>query len=308
MTALKVGYYPGCSMHGTSRDYAESMNAVAQALDIELAEVPQWNCCGSSPAHMIDHLLSVALPVNVLLKAKRAGLNEVMTPCAACYNRLAMGAHEIATSAETKAQVAKVLEVAETELAKLPRVMNIVELLAQVSDRIAAKVTKKFEQSVACYYGCLLVRPAKVTGFDKTEDPQEMDKLVAAVGGKPVDWAFKTECCGASFSISQTEVVGRLGAKIVANAVAHKAEAIVVACPMCQSNLDLRRPEINEELAAKSEIPVLYITDVIGLAMGIPEKKLGLGRHFVRVKMPTTATTTSTATATATGSASQGVQ
>jgi heterodisulfide reductase subunit B len=286
MTALKVGYYPGCSMHGTSRDYSESMHAVAKALDIELAEVPEWTCCGSSPAHMIDHLLSVALPANVLLKAKRAGMGEVMTPCAACYNRLAMGAHELATHAPTKAQVAKVLEVPETELDKLPRVMNIVELLAQQSDRIAAAVKQKFEQTVACYYGCLLVRPAKVTGFDKTEDPQEMDKLVAAVGGKPVDWSFKTECCGASFSISQTEVVGRLSAKIVKDAVAHKAEAIVVACPMCQSNLDLRRPEINQQLEAKSEIPVLYITDVIGLALGIPEKKLGLNRHFVPVKFP----------------------
>jgi heterodisulfide reductase subunit B2 len=298
MTALKVGYYPGCSMHGTSRDYAESMHEVAKALDLELCEVPEWTCCGSSPAHMIEHLVSVALPVNVLLKAKRAGMTEVMTPCAACYSRLVMGAHEIATSADTKAQVAKVLDTAEADLDKLPRVMNVIQLLAQVSDRIAAKVTKKLEQTVACYYGCLLVRPAKVTGFDKTEDPQEMDKLVAAVGGKSVDWNFKTECCGASFSISQTPVVGRLGAKIVEDAVKHQAETIVVACPMCHSNLDLRRAEINHELAErdvpKSNIPVLYITQVIGLALGIPEKKLGLGRHFVPVKFPKSATTTAT--------------
>lgn len=291
MTALKVGYYPGCSMQGTSKDYSESMLAVAKALDVELAEVPQWNCCGSSPAHMIDHLLSVALPVNVLLKAQRAGLGEVMTPCAACYNRLAMGAHEIATNAATKAQVAKVLETQEAELDKLPRVMNIVELLAQVSDRITAGLKQKFEQTVACYYGCLLVRPAKVTGFDQTENPQEMDKLVAAVGGKSIDWNFKTECCGASFSISRTSVVGRLGAKIIEDAVKRQAEAIVVACPMCHSNLDLRRGEINQHLAAegatKSAIPVLYITQVIGLALGIPGKKLGFGRHFVKVKLPT---------------------
>jgi heterodisulfide reductase subunit B len=290
MTALKVGYYPGCSMQGTSKDYSESMLAVAKALDIELAEVPQWNCCGSSPAHMIDHLLSVALPVNVLLKAKKAGLREVMTPCAACYNRLAMGAHEIATSAATKAQVAKVLETKESDLDRLPRVMNIVELLANVSDRIAAGLKQKFERTVACYYGCLLVRPAKVTGFDQTEDPQEMDKLVAAVGGKTIDWNFKTECCGASFSISRTSVGGRLGAKIIEDAAKRQAEAIVVACPMCHSNLDLRRGEINRRLeaegAAKSAIPVLYITQVIGLALGIPGKKLGLGRHFVKVKLP----------------------
>jgi heterodisulfide reductase subunit B len=287
---MKVGFYPGCSMQGTSRDYGESMRAVAKALELELAEVPEWNCCGSSPAHMVDHLLSVALPVNVLLKAKRAGMAEVMTPCAACYNRLAMGAHEVASSPATKAQVAKVLDTAPDALDKLPRVLNIVELLAQSSARIAAKLTKKFEQTVACYYGCLLVRPAKVTGFDQTENPQEMDKLVALVGGKSIDWSFKTECCGASFSIAKTSVVGRLGAKIVQDAASHQAEAIVVACPMCHSNLDLRRGEINQRLEAEgaltSDIPVLYLTQVIGLALGLSEKQLGLRRHFVKVKFP----------------------
>jgi heterodisulfide reductase subunit B len=286
VTTMKVGYYPGCSMQGTSCDYAESMHAVAKALSIELDEVPEWNCCGSSPAHMIDHLLSVALPVSVLLKAKKAGMEQVMTPCAACYNRLAMGAHEIASSPATKAQVAKVLETSENALDKLPHVMNVVELLALASDRITANLKQKFEQTVACYYGCLLVRPAKVTGFDKTEDPQEMDKLVTAVGGKPVDWSFKTECCGASFSISRSRVVGRLGAKILKDAINHKAEAIVVACPMCHSNLDLRRGEINQRLEQATEIPVLYITQVIGMALGFSAKQLGLKRHFVPVKFP----------------------
>jgi heterodisulfide reductase subunit B len=131
------------------------------------------------------------------------------------------------------------------------------------------------------------VRPAKVTGFDQTEDPQEMDKLVVAAGGKAVDWSFKTECCGASFSLSCTPVVGRLGAKILKNAVDHQAEAVIVACPMCHSNLDLRRPDINQRLEQPIDIPVLFITDVIGLALGIPEKHLGLHRHFVPVRPPT---------------------
>jgi heterodisulfide reductase subunit B len=132
----------------------------------------------------------------------------------------------------------------------------------------------------------LLVRPAKITGFDRTEDPVEMDKLVAAVGGKSIDWNFKTECCGASFSVARTSVVGRLGAKIVHDAVARKAEAVIVACPMCHSNLDLRRAEINQRLDTKTDIPVLFITQVIGLALGLSAKELGLGRHFVPVQFP----------------------
>jgi len=292
---MRIGYYPGSSLSGTGRDFGESMDAVAKALGIELAEIPEWTCCGSSSGHMTDRLVSVALPANVLLKAQKAGFDQVMAPCAACYNRLATAKHEIETSAQTKAQAEKILQ---TKLEKLPRVLNVVEMLAQVSDTIAAKVTKKFDETVACYYGCLLVRPAKITGFDRTEDPVEMDKLVTAVGGKTVDWSFKTECCGASFSLSKTSVVGRLGAKILQNAVAHKADAVVVACPMCHSNLDLRRGEINQRLAAKIDIPVLYITQVIGLALGIPGKKLGLGRHFVPVKFPATATATATTTTT----------
>jgi heterodisulfide reductase subunit B len=283
MTDLKVGYYPGCSLSGTSRDFGESVRTLAEALSIELAEIPEWNCCGSSPAHMIDHLMSIALPVNVLLKAKTAGLEQVMAPCAACYSRLIMAKHEVESSPATKAQVEKVLQ---KPIGQLPRILNVIELLAQVSDRITAKITKKFEQTVACYYGCLLVRPPKVTGFDRCEDPVEMDKLVALVGGKTIDWNFKTECCGASFSLTRTDVVGRLGAKIVGDAVNRKAEAIVVACPMCHSNLDLRRGEINERLEKKTDIPVLFITQVIGLALGLPEKKLGLKRHFVPVKFP----------------------
>ena len=285
---MRVGYYPGCSLSGTGRDFGESMNAVAKALGIELCEIPEWTCCGSSSGHMTNRLVSIALPANVLHKSKKAGFDQEMAPCAACYSRLASAKHEIETSAKTKAEAELVLQ---TKIEGLPRVLNVVQLLAQVSDTIASKVKQKFDQTVACYYGCLLVRPAKITGFDKTEDPVEMDKLVAAVGGKTVDWNFKTECCGASFSVSKTSVVARLGAKIMKDAVAKKADAVVVACPMCHSNLDLRRRDINQRLEQKTDIPVLFITQVIGMALGLPAKELGLGRHLVRVKFPPKAAT-----------------
>lgn len=280
---MKVGYYPGCSLSGTGREFGESMAAVAAALGIELDEIPGWTCCGSSSGHMTDSLVSVALPANVLLKAQKAGFDRVMAPCAACYNRLATAKHELESNDKTRAQAEIVLE---SKLERLPAVLNVVQLLAEHTDTIVAKVAKKLEQTVACYYGCLLVRPAKVTGFDRTEDPMEMDKLVAAVGGKSVDWSHKTECCGASFSLSKTSVVGRLGAKILHDATAHQAEAIVVACPMCHANLDLRRADINQHLGRKTTLPVLYITQVIGLALGLSEKQLGLRRHFVPVKFP----------------------
>jgi heterodisulfide reductase subunit B len=282
---MKIGYFPGCSLQGSSRDFAESLTVVTRALGIELLEIPEWNCCGASSAHMTDHLLSIALPANVLAKAARAGMNEVVAPCASCYSRLVIARHEIEASATLKAEVEKVLA---GPLPDLPVVKNILELLAPFADTITQKTVKKFTQTVACYYGCLLVRPAKVTKFDQTENPVEMDKLVVAAGGKTIDWNFKTECCGASFSVSRTDVVGRMGSKILRDASERNAEAIVVACPMCHSNLDLRRGAMNKVLGGKAtNIPVLFITQVIGMALGISGKELGLSRHFVPVNFHT---------------------
>jgi heterodisulfide reductase subunit B len=261
------------------------LTAVSRALNIELLEIPEWNCCGASSAHMTDHLLSIALPANILAKAAKAGMSEVVAPCAACYSRLVIARHEIEASATLKLQVEKVLA---SPLPELPKVLNILELLAPFAEDIAQKTIKKFDQTVACYYGCLLVRPAKVTKFDQTENPVEMDKLVVAAGGKTIDWNFKTECCGASFSVSKTDIVGRMGAKILGDAIERKAEAIIVACPMCHSNLDLRRGAVNKVLGAKAtNIPILFITQVIGMALGIPKKELGLSRHFVPVNFHT---------------------
>lgn len=284
---MKIGYFPGCSLQGSARDFSESLAAVTHALNIELVEIPEWNCCGASSAHMTDHLLSIALPANVLAKAARAGMTEIVAPCAACYSRLVIARHEIESSTELKSQVEKVLA---NPLPELPKVINILELLAPFADSITQKTVNPFKQTVACYYGCLLVRPAKVTQFDLTENPMEMDKLVAAAGGKTVDWNFKTECCGASFSVSKTDMVGRMGGKILGNAIAHKAEAIIVGCPMCHSNLDLRRGAVNQALGDQAtRIPILFITQVIGMALGIPRNKLGCSRHFVPVTFGTPA-------------------
>jgi heterodisulfide reductase subunit B len=137
---------------------------------------------------------------------------------------------------------------------------------------------------VACYYGCLLVRPAGILKFDRPEEPQSMDLLMKKIGAEPLDWAFKTECCGAGFSVSRTDVVARLSGLILEDAVARGAETVIVACPMCHLNLDLRRPNIEKYAAKKITIPVIYITQALGLAMGIEAKKLGLQRHKVAVK------------------------
>lgn len=278
---MRIGYYPGCSLLGSSRDFGESVLSVARALEIELIEVPDWHCCGASSAHALSHLASVALPANVLAQAAEAGLGEIVAPCAACYNRLASARHAIDGDPALRRRVEEVLE---RPLDRSVRVLNVLELLHRVKDRITAGVKQPFGRTVACYYGCLLVRPPQVVGFDRPEDPTSMDGLVAAAGGRTIAWSFKTECCGAGLSLPQTSSVARLAGRVVQDATARRAEAIVVACPMCHSNLDLRRGAIDAALGKAHEIPVLFITQVVGLALGLPASALGLRRHFVPVR------------------------
>jgi heterodisulfide reductase subunit B len=277
---MKTGFYPGCSMKGSAREYSESLMAVAAALGRELPEVPDWNCCGATAAHNLDPDLALALPARILAAAERDGMDEVLVPCAACYSRLSVTRHELL---EDEALRRKISGLIEADYKGSARVLNILEWLAAVPD-LESRVKAPFGRKVACYYGCLLVRPAGIVRFDRPEEPQSMDRLMKRIGAEPLDWAFKTECCGAGFSVSRTDLVAKLSALILDDAVARGAEAIIVACPMCHLNLDMRRPNIEKHSGKKYGIPVIYITQALGLALGLTPKQLGLQRHKVPVK------------------------
>jgi len=283
---MRIGYYPGCSLLGSSREFDESTRAVLKALEVELVEVPDWNCCGASSAHVLNHELSLALPARILALAEQAGLTEILAPCAACSNRLLSAQQELEKHPELRAEVEKAIELPYKGTVKI---VNILEVLDRLKEGIAAKTTAPFQKRVASYYGCLLVRPPRVVNFDRPEDPRSMDLMLEAVGATPVEWPFKTECCGAAFSVTRTDIVAKLSGKLVQDAVKRGAEAIVVACPMCHSNLDLRRPAIDEFLGQKHKIPAMFITQVIGLALGLDPKALGLHRHMVSVEFKPTA-------------------
>jgi len=275
---MRIGYYPGCSLLGSSREFGESVEAVAEALGLELDQVPDWNCCGASSAHVLDHHLALALPARILAQAEAAGLTEILAPCAACYNRLASAREALGGDPALAAEIAGI---SGAPFNGGVRVLNILEFLTRFQTEIQARVTAPFRHKVACYYGCLLVRPPKVVAFDRPEDPMSMDRLMASAGAEALDWNFKTECCGAAFSVTRTDLVARLSGLIVADAVRSGAEAILVACPMCHSNLDMRRPESNAGMGTDHQIPVLFITQALGLAMGIDPVRLGLQRHMV---------------------------
>ncbi|MGD0342082.1 MAG: CoB--CoM heterodisulfide reductase iron-sulfur subunit B family protein [Bacteroidales bacterium] len=278
---MTLGFYPGCSLKGSSREYAESVLAVAKAFDITIEEIRDWNCCGATAAHNMNRDLSFALPARILSLAEKQGLTEIVVPCAACYSRLTVTQYELAADPALKERIS---EVNGMEFKGSVTILNIIQMLNKyITPKLDGKVVKPFDRKVACYYGCMLVRPHEILKFDREEDPQSMDEIMLKVGATPIDWAFKTECCGAGLSISRTSSVGRLSGLIVGDAKDRGAEAIIVACPMCHTNLDMRRKEINEYLGEKVDIPVLYVTEVLGLAIGLDKKELGLRRHFVKV-------------------------
>lgn len=277
---MNVGYFPGCSLTGTSMEYDASLREVMRELGASLEEIDDWSCCGASSAHASSHLLAMALPARNVVLASKQGLEEVVAPCAACYSRLVTSQHEVAHDAQLKQRVEEVLEEAYTDGV---RVMNIIELFQQFGlDLLKSRVKDDISfLKAACYYGCLLVRPHEVTKFDDPEMPTSMEALVAATGAKSVEWNFKTECCGGSHSITNTEIVTTLCKKIIDDAQKHGANVIVVACPMCHSNLDMRQRTIRAKQPDHRSIPILYITELIGMAFGVDRKKLGLDKHFI---------------------------
>ena len=276
---MNIGFYPGCSLKGTSSEYAQSTVALANVFGIRFTEIEDWNCCGATAAHNLNRELAEALPARILALAEKQGLNEIVVPCAACYNRLNVAQHEWNEDLNLKNRLSEIIGMPLKGTCKILNIMQFIE--KYIADKITDKIVKPFDRQVVCYYGCLLVRPHSILQFDRLEDPQSMDELMRKTGAKPLDWGFKTECCGAGFSVSRTGIVAKLSGKIVRDAEDRGAEAIIVACPMCQSNLDMRRKHIDNYLSRKTRIPILYITQAIGLAVGLNREELGLKKLFV---------------------------
>jgi len=264
---LKVSYYPGCALHGTALEYDESTKAMSALLGVELCELPDWNCCGASSAHVTDDSLAHNLVARNLAIAEKEGL-DVVVPCAACYSRLKGGEREMEAGGK-----------------KLPfRILSLLELLVDddLADRIKGMIKRPLTGlKMVSYYGCLLVRPPKVTGAKKYENPEEMDRLLSLMGAEMIPWSYKTDCCGGSLVLTRTDIVRRLIRKLFDKALEAGAEAIAVACPLCQSNLDTRQEEISSEAGKKYDLPILYFTELIGLSLGHPDAGKWWKRHFV---------------------------
>jgi heterodisulfide reductase subunit B len=275
-------YYPGCSLHGTAKEYDHSLKLVTGKLGIQLHEIPGWNCCGATAAHSTDEILGLALPArNLILAAARN--QPLLAPCAMCFNRTKVTQHELRNAATRKA-VEERLDGVDLEATGASRLEVLSLLQALASDEMRATaarwVVKPLEGlKVVCYYGCLLVRPAEVMHPDSLENPQTMDQLMQAMGAEVLDWPFKTECCGASLAIARSDVVLALGRRLLSMARGVGADAIVTACPMCHSNLDTRQVQIKARYGESFDMPIFYVTELMGLAFGFTPRQLSLHMH-----------------------------
>jgi heterodisulfide reductase subunit B len=277
---MRYAYYPGCSAESTARDMHQSTLAVARALGIDLVEPKGWTCCGATAGHQTDRLLAVSLPAANLTKVQDMKLDMVVN-CAACYSRMKVANHEIAAHSEIRQGVREALD---RDYDGSVKVRHLLEVLLE--DVGLPAITRAVKHSlnglkVACYYGCLLVRPPKILKFDDPENPTSLDRLVTAMGGTSLEWPSKVECCGGGLSLSRTDVVVELTGSIIDMAASAGADCIAVSCPMCQVNLDLRQQDINKLTGKNYQIPIVYITQLLGLCLGIGPDELGFNQLMV---------------------------
>lgn len=274
----KIAVYPGCSLDGSSSAFQTSLMAVFEALGAAWETLEDWSCCGASSAHALDHQLHQALTVRNLALAGQQGYTDLLAPCAACFHRLASAQRDV----EKDPDVAKAGGIPYDGQV---RVRNIVDFLANDIglSAIAARVKQRLDLKVACYYGCLNTRLPRTTPSDDREYPMAMDLIAKQLGARPIDWSYKTECCGASLFATSGGVSAKLVGKILKDAEARGADCIVVACPMCHNNLDTKQDEIREQSGIDRPLPVLFLSQLMGLAFGLPETVLKLNDSFTPV-------------------------
>jgi heterodisulfide reductase subunit B len=277
---MKYAYFPGCSQGSTAEEYNRSLLAVAKRLEImELVEIPDWNCCGATPAAAIVHpTLPHSLAARNLSIAREMGMDSVVAPCAACYKNLRKASIDLRQNEELRAQLRRTLD--NRSLSQVPAVRHPLDVVVNDVGLDNIPVTKPLQGlKVACYYGCLLTRPAG--GFDDIEYPTSMDRLMEVLGAEAVDFPYKTKCCGGGIYMFHEEVSFSMSADVLAHAKAAGANAVAVGCPFCQLLLDLYQDKLGKVRNMTFNMPIIFFSQLMGLAMGLDRAELGLEKLIV---------------------------
>jgi heterodisulfide reductase subunit B len=275
---MKYAYFPGCSQEATGEEYDRSLRAVARRLEtVDLVEMPDWNCCGATPAATVHPALPHALAARNLAIAEELGL-DVVAPCAACYKNMNKASHVLADDAALLARINATLN--SHQLTRPPAVRHPLDVVVNdVGLENIPVETPLRGMKVASYYGCLITRPEG--GFDDPERPQSMDRLMEALGAEAVDWPYKTRCCGGAIYMTTEDVSFSLSADVLAYAKAAGANVVAVGCPFCQLLLDLYQDKLEAVKGMTFDLPILYFSQLMGLAMNLDRAELGLEKLVV---------------------------
>ena len=261
---MTYSYYPGCTLRTKAKDLDRYARLSAQALGIELCELPDWQCCGGVYPMAKDEIATKLSSVRALTAARDAG-TDLVTMCAACHNVLKQVNHELRTDADVAAKAANYLK-PDVPYAGETNVIHFLELLRDVVgfDELKKKVVKPLKDvKIAPYYGCLLLRPGRVMAFDDPENPSVMEDFIAALGAAPVRYAMRNECCGGYATLEKKEIAVKRANAVLENAAANGAQTVITACPLCLYNLSKN--------AASPKLPVKYFTEVLAEALGVKE-------------------------------------
>jgi len=278
---MEYTYYPGCSLHSSAPAYELSTQAVMKVFGVKLNELEDWNCCGATAYMSIKELTAFTISARNLAIAKKAG-RDVVAPCSGCFVGLYKANKYINEFPDVKNKVNEALAEAGLSYDGSLRVRHLLDIF--INDIGTAKIKTMVKKpltglKVACYYGCQLVRPK--TGLDSPEEPKHLEELVAALGATPTYYPMKANCCGGSIMGTEESIGKRLSKNIIDCAVKYDAECMVCPCPLCQMNLDAYQGKINRKYKKNFKLPILYFTQLIGLALGLPPKELGFGTELV---------------------------
>ncbi len=278
---MRIPYFPGCTLYTKARNLDNSTRASLGALGVELAELPQWTCCGTVFPLAQDNYMGMVAAARILANAAKEGDGRLVTVCSFCYNVLKRVNYAIKNNPEAKNKLNTYLE---ENYAGETRLLHPLEVIRDEVgwERIKSKAGENLKGlKVACYYGCLLTRPAQEMAFGDPENPTVMEELVCALGAEPTVFPHKTKCCGSYQLLNSSELVLSRVREILCSAAAHGAQAIITSCPLCQFNLDWAQEKIEQNDPGFTKIPVLYFTQLLGAALALPAQNLGLEQHYV---------------------------
>lgn len=281
---MRYAYYPGCSNHASSKDYELSTQAVAKALNIELVDIPDWNCCGTTGVTSVSPLLSAVLSARNIAIAEEEGWNEAVVTCNSCFGMLRRALEFYRDEPATRDKIDRALKSIDRKVHGEFKVRHFIDILLNDIgvEKIAAQAKEPLNLRVAPYYGCLLGRPRNE--FEDAEFPVSMDRLLGPLGAEVIPYDHKAKCCGGALMTTKEDVGLGLVYEIINEAVEGGAQVIAVTCPMCQLNLDGYQNKINAKFKTHFHMPVMYFTQLVGLALGISSVQLGIGKGFISPK------------------------